>query len=154
MAKPGVSINFDKSSGRALIGNLTKAYYQGRVAGGVGMVKIARRVINHSKTMVPVDTGALKASAYVESANYGKEVVSVDFGYCGEDGRYAQINPKTGVPTSEYVMEQHENLYYKHPTGGEAKFLEKAITQVEQDWKQDLARTIWGAYKAMSFRLR
>lgn len=70
----------------------------------------AEEIKGQAQEMCPVDTGALKGSAYVQEIEDGWEI---GFG---------------GV-ASDYALEQHENLYYHHAVG-QAKFLELAFIDV------------------------
>lgn len=52
--------------------------------------------------LAPVDTGDLRGSGFTET-----------------DGKNVTVGFE-----SEYALKQHENLNYRHPKGGEAKYLE------------------------------
>ena len=149
-----VKVKMDPISMRSVSGNLEKVYYNGRAAGAVGLNRFAKRIIAHSQRLVPYDTGALHDSAYVDESRYGFSAVKVDFGYCGQDGRHAKINPRTGKSTASYVVDQHETLWYEHFGRGEAKFLEKPIMIARFDMAEYVGNTIAGALKAMSFKMR
>lgn len=86
-----------------------------------GMVQEATEIIEESQVEVPVETGALKASAFVESDAGG----NVTFGYGGNN---AQVNTLTGKSTDEYMVAVHERLDLSHPVG-KAKFLEDPINK-------------------------
>lgn len=73
-----------------------------------------------SKPLVPVDTGALRSSGYVQPPVIDGTVVRVTLGY---GGPAAKINPKTGQSTEGYAIFVHENLEAHHPVGM-AKYLE------------------------------
>lgn len=80
----------------------------------------AEGILAQSKPLVPVDTGSLRASGYVEMPEIDANKVTVAFGYGGP----ASIkNPKTGEPTDTYAIYVHENLDAHHKVGM-AKFLE------------------------------
>ena len=70
-----------------------------------GLKKAADHVMRQSKKIVPVDTGALKKSGYVEVKGDGFRATAT-VGY-----------------TEHYAIYQHENLMYKHKRGKRAKFL-------------------------------
>lgn len=63
-----------------------------------------------AKARCPVDTGALAGSIY--AAIYG-ELVEIGF----------------GGPADKYAVRVHEDLSMRHPNGGEAKFLTRAMDQ-------------------------
>ena len=82
--------------------NLKRAMY----AGGV-IVK------NRSQQLAPVLTGALRGSHYATKAHRtNKHTYEVEVG-----------------ATVYYAIIQHENLEFRHPRGGTAKFLELALLE-------------------------
>lgn len=46
------------------------------------------------------------------------------------------------TPTKEYALKQHEHLEYRHPRGGEAKYLENAIKARQEQIKSNFFRAI------------
>lgn len=72
-------------------------------------------VMEESRELCPVDTGAMQASTFVE---WDDNVV--EFGYDGS----LQVNPETGISVSQYLIDQHEQVNWKHKEGKSAKFLE------------------------------
>ena len=85
----------------------------------------AQGILAESEPLVPVDTGALRGSGYVEEPVREGYTISVYFGY---GGPAAKINPKTGESTDSYALRVHENLEAFHPVGT-AKFLEMPFDQ-------------------------
>jgi len=81
-------------------------------------VAVAEDIMRESVSQVPVVTGALANSAFIEQDKQG-----VRFGYGGNN---VQVNPNTGRVTSEYMVVVHEDLTAHHITG-KAKFLEDPI---------------------------
>lgn len=81
----------------------------------------AEQIMDESLKEVPRDTEALANSAYIDQDAEG----NVTFGYGGPN---AQINPKTGQSTEEYMLAVHERLDVNHPNG-KAKFLEDPINR-------------------------
>lgn len=68
-----------------------------------------------SQVYVPVDTGKLKDSGYLEVTNF-RDKPRVEMGYArGNDPPYA--------------VRVHENLEYRHESPTQAKFLERAINE-------------------------
>lgn len=41
-----------------------------------------------------------------------------------------------------YAQDQHETLFYKHASGGQAKFLEQPLFQKHQKWLQEFANRL------------
>lgn len=86
----------------------------------VEMYREGKDIIAASLPLVPVDTGALRSSAYfaepvIENGHIRQEV--------GYGGVATKINPKTGEPTNTYALQVHENLQAHHVTG-QAKYLQ------------------------------
>jgi hypothetical protein len=109
-------------------------------AAASGLKAFAYEVIEQSKREVPVDTGALRASAFVEDPqiNDKEEKVTIELGY----GRQAtQINPESGLATTSYMVDQHENLLYFHKVG-KAKYLEDPVRSLTPKFGITLERFI------------
>lgn len=85
----------------------------------------ADEILEESLNQVPRDTNALASSAYYEIHGYRKNF-SAEIGY----GKGNPINPRTGQPVSDYMVEVHEDLEAVHPIG-KAKFLEDPVRQYQ-----------------------
>jgi hypothetical protein len=80
---------------------------------GEGLVAdLKETVLPASQELVPVDTGALKQSGFVDGPEIGAGSASAEIGY-----------------DTPYALIQHENLALNHPHGGEPKFLETPLHQ-------------------------
>lgn len=88
---------------------------------GDASFKIANEIMIDSLQEVPVDTGTLFRSHYIEETIDG-----VVFGYGPPNDKF---NIKSQAMTSEYMIYQHEGLHLNHPNGGKAKFLEDPINR-------------------------
>jgi hypothetical protein len=75
---------------------------------GAALYLEAERIMADSRPLVPVDTGALRASGHVRPAVEGANRVSVIFGY--------------GGPAKKYAVPQHQRTDYRHRVG-QAKYL-------------------------------
>lgn len=53
-----------------------------------------------------------------------------------------QVNPKTGLKASEYVIAVHEDLEARHPNGGQAKFLEIPVMRFKDRYAGIATMTI------------
>lgn len=102
---------------------------------GVALYQEGVGILEASKGLVPVDTGALRSSGYTAEPVYDGMTVTVDMGY---GGPAAQINPKTGESTDGYALIVHENLDAFHKVGT-AKFLEMPFDQATEGMAQRLA---------------
>lgn len=85
-------------------------------------------IVASSQGLCPVDTSALRSSAYTAEPVYQDKTVTVDMGY---GGPAAKINPKTGESTDAYALYVHENLDAFHKVGT-AKFLEMPFDQASE----------------------
>lgn len=82
-------------------------------AGGALLAE-AEIEMTESKRRVPVDTGALRSSGFVEGPNFTPRAIECVLGF--------------GGPAAEYAAAVHEDLDAHHPTG-EAKFLERPLME-------------------------
>lgn len=99
---------------RAYRDYLRRLALEARRAMGAALRAEAERIMAASKRLVPVDTGALRASGRVEGPVWGGETVSVGLLY--------------GGPAAPYAVYVHENLAARHPTG-QAKYLEQPVNE-------------------------
>lgn len=102
--------------------------YPKAMAGAV--YKLAVTILGESLPMVPVEFGVLRASGYVSPPQ----------------GEGMKATAEIGFGTV-YAIPQHERLDFRHPRGGEAKFLEKAVQRVSPralqllaQWVEELAK--------------
>ncbi len=94
---------------RANIRALGKAYPEAMAA---ALYKLGVVIIAEGQRRAPVEFGVLRASAYVSPP----------------EGVGVKANVELGFGTV-YALPQHERTDYRHPKGGEAKYLEKAVNQ-------------------------
>ena len=83
-----------------------------------GLYDEGEEIFEESQLEVPVDTGALKRSGYIE-----KQGNSVNIGY----GRSNELGASNQVPKT-YMVAVHERLDVYHPNG-KAKFLEDPVNR-------------------------
>lgn len=100
---------------------------------------IAREIIEESELEVPIDTGTLFISTFITLA--GQSVV---FGYGGTND---QVNPKTKLTASQYMLYVHEDLSAVHPHG-KAKFFEDPLFRRLAGISQELKEALAAALKA------
>jgi len=77
-------------------------------------------IMDDSQQRVPVDTGALKKSAYVEKPKLRDANMALGYGKI-------------------YAAYQHEETSLRHPKGGTAKYLSRAINKIRLRYVKDLA---------------
>lgn len=105
--------------------NLLKLARKYPGAAGAALYQEGMEVWRESVKRAPVEYGVLRTSAYVAPpTKQGKDVVvEVGFG-------------------TEYAIPQHERLDYRHPRGGEAKYLANAMTVARVGMLERLAKRI------------
>lgn len=136
----GATLNFDVDASmwiKCVSGTLTWA--------GDGAGKLvnsgAEEILNISRYYVPIATGALLNSGYVDKSTVtGRDystgnalgaVHTATVGYGRDNGDVGA----SGLPPSTYANRVHEDLKMNHPNGGEAKFLERAFREyVASKW--------------------
>lgn len=97
-------------------------------------------VMTQSKEQIPVDTGAAKNSAHVDAPKIGANEVTIEFGY---GGTATKVNPKSGKPTTTYLIKIHEDMDVRHKVG-KAKFLEDPVKAWEGDLVFKLLKRVQG----------
>lgn len=85
------------------------------------MEKVVNDLTRRSKQLAPLDTGDLRGA--------------------GEGDVEIIRNNVIGTVTfdKEYAMKQHEDMTFKHPRGGQAKYLEQPLNQNRRRYKQFIA---------------
>ena len=85
------------------------------------MEKVVNDLTRRSKQLAPLDTGDLRGA--------------------GEGDVKIIRNNVIGTVTfdKEYAMKQHEDMTFKHPRGGQAKYLEQPLNQNRRRYKQFIA---------------
>jgi hypothetical protein len=89
-------------------------------AAAAALFQEGERVMAASKLLVPVDTGALRASGHVQPPRVEGTLVRVELGYGGVAGA------TVGGKYVGYAVYVHENLTAAHPVG-KAKYLEEPM---------------------------
>jgi hypothetical protein len=92
------------------------------------LIKEAGLILEEAKNLCPVDTGALRDSGEVR----GMDRVGFE----------TMIPITFGDPVPYYAIFVHEDLDARHPNGGEAKFLEKAVMRAEPGMSVRVGRSI------------
>jgi len=131
------TLEFDKRSLRTLEKQLLKAREAAIAGGSEGLLDFAEEVMTESLEQVPVETGTLKNSAFVDEPTENEEgVVQIRVGY----GR-GEANPLTGKHPADYMVPVHERLDVHHPVGN-AKFLEGPLMSSLQDFSARLVISV------------
>ena len=94
------------------------------------LYQFALEIMAEAKEIVPVDTGALKDSGTVELATVEEKFVKCNLHFGSTE------------PSSKYAIYVHENLEAHHPSGGQAKFLEKPILRAMPRMAERVAELI------------
>ena len=112
----GFVVSFHTLSGLPLSVSLGRAFVKGHKAAQNELLVGVQQILQDSQMLVLVDSGALKSSGEVIEQDQGDTVI-INY---GDDTIGAG-----GLPSRMYALDQHENLSYNHPHGGQAKFLEE-----------------------------
>lgn len=82
-----------------------------------------------SQRRAPVDQGDLRGSASNKVSEDGNKITGI-VGFA-----------------EDYALKQHETLFFNHPKGGEAKYLEKPLMEKAGKYKQHIADAVVKAVK-------
>lgn len=94
-----------------------------------GVQDVGLDLLRRSVRKAPVETGTLRGSGYVEFNN--RKIAEGNAG--GGIAPYGKVrrtidNPVATVGFGEvYAAAQHEHVEYRHPKGGQAKYLEQPM---------------------------
>jgi hypothetical protein len=89
-------------------------------------------ILAASQPLVPVDTGALRASGTVSDAALDGAVATVAISYGGPGTGFART-------PSQYAIMVHEDTTMAHPHGGQAHFLSQPFFEATQGMLERLA---------------
>lgn len=106
------------------------------------LVEDAEAIMKRSLELVPVKSGALISTEFIEVTKDRLSGAEVTFGYSGEG-----INPDTDIPVADYIIQVHEDLDMNHPNGGQAKFLEQAVDEYTAKFKPSLTKKLAKLFK-------
>ncbi len=121
---------------RVSINHAAIASLLGKVASAVK--EEGSSLMNKSEALVPIDTGSLKASKFVEEPVLQGDKISVR---CGYGGPNVKSNPQTGEATTDYAIDVHEDLTKRHDTG-QAKFLEAPVNALRGTFSDSVKRRL------------
>lgn len=85
----------------------------------------ARVIFEDSQERVPKETGDLASSGHIRRERGGDNTVAITY-------------------DSVYARYQHEHLFFRHPTGGQAKFLETAMLTKGEEAINKAGEHFWG----------
>jgi hypothetical protein len=100
--------------------------FQGNLKGGVvdTLWKTTLDLQGEAQRIAPVDKGDLRGSGYSTVEEEENEII-------GEVGF-----------TEPYALEQHENLYFTHPKGGQAKYLEGPFNEKKKKYEASIMKAV------------
>ena len=115
---------------------LTRFPKEARQATAFGMYDAAQRSMALARARAPIGPspdpkgrtghpGALRGGAYADSPTVTAHGVTVDMGFAG-------------LPEA-YMVRQHEELSYRHPQGGQAKFFSSAVDELRSETQRTIA---------------
>ena len=129
MAQKGVSFKIDQKSLVDLQNKLKKAGLNGKQVAGQAMYTLATHIGNESQALVPVDTGVLRGSMDItRQKSFTQKTTRAEISY--------------GGPAAPYALIQHEDMEFNHPTGGEAKYLEKPFLKYTKNFPKSFVETM------------
>lgn len=117
---------------KAIIHNMAAAGDRWKQALAAGLYLAANNVMGKSKRLVPVDLGPLRASGYVTLPQELPGRTLVEIGY--------------GGPAKDYAIPQHERTDYRHPDGGQAKYLSAAVDAATPNLASDILKLAKAAF--------
>ncbi len=97
------------------------------LASGAAIYEEGNAIMAVSRHLVPVETGTLRASGFVDMPHVEGMTVSVELGY--------------GGAASAYAMIQHERMDYRHRVG-QAKYLEQPFLEAQRGMEIRLGRSV------------
>lgn len=112
-----------KNFGMKWYGNIAKEVV--REAAKYSLERSATDLQKKSSDQAPVDIGDLRANCNVGPIKETGTGISITVGY--------------SLP---YAIRQHEELDYRHPKGGKAKYLEDPYNENINSYRNDLAQSI------------
>ena len=99
-----------------------------------GLYQEAETIMTRSKRdFVPVKDGTLRGSGFVDVPVIKGTAASVTMGYGGAASAYALI--------------QHEALHFRHPNGGQAKYLEQPVMEATRGMDRRLGATVGEVFR-------
>lgn len=110
-----------------------------QLATAAGMYAAAQKIMSLARSRAPIGPspdpkgrsghpGALRGGAYADSPTVTAHGANVDMGFAG-------------LPEL-YMVRQHEDLSYRHPQGGQAKFFSSAVDDLKSETSAIIARYV------------
>ena len=134
-----MKITVDLKGSQEVIRRLRDVNSRTRAKARQGMDDGALVIMDYSRGIVPLDTGALRASSFNEETANTKDRVEQTIGY-GHPA--AGVNPKSQIHPMDYAVIQHENATFNHLPGRTYKYLERAMYQRAHEWVKILKRRL------------
>ena len=124
----GKRVHVDQQSLRRVLAKIEAKSQEMKRKAAAFLYQRAQYVMTESKREVPVKTGALASSGFVEQPDVSRGSISVTMGY--------------GGPAREYAIPVHEDLTARHTEGRKAKYLEDPVRRAVPGLARDLANAI------------
>ena len=128
-------ISFDGDVIANIKENLRSLPERQKIAGQKAMLQCAQDLLEKSKDLVPVDTGALKENGHIERLADGSGYSVV------YDITAGERNPKATDKGFKYGALQHEELSFYHEIG-QAKYLEAPYESNKDEYKARITDAI------------
>jgi hypothetical protein len=95
------------------------------------VIKAANGLLAQAVPLAPIETGTLRGSAVGPDPETGEHFIERD--------DYVEAMVSFNTP---YAARQHEELEWKHPRGGQAKYLEQPYKALMPRWERALAAAL------------
>lgn len=127
------TFEYSLTGGAALIARLTALSARVREAAAAAMYQDAEETMTISKGLVPVDTGTLRASGFVEPPEITADNIIVRMGY--------------GGAASDYALKVHERTDISHKVG-QAKYLSDPFFARSAGFAERFKDRFWSKWAA------
>lgn len=131
--KKDITLEFDDATIKEFIKVLGITHEAALAGGKQGIDHLTQLVHVRMIGSCPIDTGALRQSAYWESETVGDEINA----NVGHGGKYEKINPKTFKGSDSYAVELHESYRVSRESarmGATWKWAEKSLNSVNRQF--------------------
>lgn len=136
-------LRIDRKSLQRLQKNLMVLTQEVDASLGDAQRQTADAIMRQSVAEIPRRTGTAALSRYISEPDIGTESIRTAFGYAPPDNN--PINPETGKPASNYIVEIHEDFTVPLQTGKQ-KFLEDPLMDHQQTYFRSLDRALHRAF--------
>lgn len=121
-----MNINIRIDGVNQLMQNINTKLQQAKEAAKQGATEVALDLSGRAKQLAPIDIGDLRGSGYTRIEDSGN-----------------RINAEIGF-SEPYALVQHETLWFDHPRGGQAKYLQQPMQENADRYVEHIINTVKG----------